>query len=350
MHKLIEAGKQLLAVKFVFEFSLVDKFPPVPLLKAYVNDVKQSAKSIRDKGNHSLRAMVTSSCLYSSMKFTYLFCYFMHSFEVSKSAFDIYTNYCFISQNEAAVKEVNALKSVLKYIEDHKLESEYPPKILEKRINEIISKKINKKRSAEDMVHGKMQQQNNRQHKTQQLDGSNLSRSTAVATHTTVQTLANTHSIMQPYQQAHLPNAGLMMLDKNCFYVSSLIRPYGLTSSSNLTVSPCTAPPTATPYMILKPEVSGFSGSNQNIVKYLGNQDIASYSGSTLTVNPYSSSVVGAYTTAGGTIVHPAKLSPKSSNVYMPEPQLPSAYYSTATAYGGEYNVPPQYHPQYYPQ
>lgn len=58
IQKLISKGKQLLAIKFVFEFMLTEKFPPVPLLKAYLKDVKNLAKKVRKDGNESRMALV----------------------------------------------------------------------------------------------------------------------------------------------------------------------------------------------------------------------------------------------------------------------------------------------------
>uniref|UniRef100_A0A7N0U263 FRIGIDA-like protein n=1 Tax=Kalanchoe fedtschenkoi TaxID=63787 RepID=A0A7N0U263_KALFE len=277
VQKLIEADKQLLAVKFICEFALAEKFPPVPLLKAYVNDVKQNAKNVLNKGNHSRQAM-----------------------------------------NEAASKEINALRTVLRYVEDHKLESEYPPKVLERRIEEIKSYKNNKKRPAADVVNGTMQQRLKHQAKGQQPGDSRRFRNAAIAAPSEVQTQeAIIRSSMIGHQPAHLPSA---------------------------------ASSTVTPYMTLNPDVSGFSGSNLNVARYPGNRDVASYSAFIPGVDSYGSSLAGLYSTAGAPVIHPAKPSPKSSYMYLPEAQLPSAYHSTATAYVGGFSVPPQYHPQYYPE
>ncbi|KAL9691357.1 hypothetical protein QQ045_011778 [Rhodiola kirilowii] len=283
VQKLIEAEKQFLAVKFICEFALAEKFPPVPLLKVYVNDIKQSAKNIRDKGNNSPRAM-----------------------------------------NEAATKETNALKTVIKFIEDHKLDSAYPPKILENRIEEIRRSKNNKKRPAANMGNEKIQQQHYMQPKGHQPSGSKRYRSTSIATPRTVPSQEESvRSSMRSYQPAHLHAA---------------------------------ASSTVTPYMIPSSDVSGFSGSNPHLAQYLGNQNVAQYLGSQdvvpysgCTVNSHESSPAGVNTTAGVAVVHNAKTSPQTANMYVAEPSL-SAYYSSATAYGGGYNVPIQYHPQYYPQ
>lgn len=58
IQKLISKGKQLLAVKFIFEFELTEKFPPVPLLKSYLKDAKKLAKKVWKKGNESHVSLV----------------------------------------------------------------------------------------------------------------------------------------------------------------------------------------------------------------------------------------------------------------------------------------------------
>lgn len=51
-------------------------------------------------------------------------------------------------QNEATAKESGALKSVIKVIEDLKLESEYPPTFLQKRLEQLEKEKADRKRNA----------------------------------------------------------------------------------------------------------------------------------------------------------------------------------------------------------
>lgn len=58
INKLLSQGKQLLAVKFVFEFQLTDKFPPVPLLKEYLKVSKKLAKKVCREGKNSLKSLV----------------------------------------------------------------------------------------------------------------------------------------------------------------------------------------------------------------------------------------------------------------------------------------------------
>lgn len=88
--------------------TLWNKFPPVPLLEAYVTQSKEMAQEIKKNGKNSKQA-----------------------------------------QSEAASKEMGALQSVLKAIEDCKLEKQYPLEGLEKRIIQLEQQKDNnKKRNA----------------------------------------------------------------------------------------------------------------------------------------------------------------------------------------------------------
>ncbi|XP_077211187.1 truncated FRIGIDA-like protein 1 [Tasmannia lanceolata] len=110
IQKLARMGKQLQAVKFVYAFGLVDKFPPGPLLKAYLKESKKVAQEIRKKGNNSA-----------------------------------------VSQNEATAKEIAAVKAVIQSVKEHKLETEFSSMNLENRISQLEQQKAqraNKKRAA----------------------------------------------------------------------------------------------------------------------------------------------------------------------------------------------------------
>ncbi|CAJ2633835.1 unnamed protein product [Trifolium pratense] len=95
IQKLIERGKHVLAVKFIFHFKLEDKTPPVPILKAFVNDAEQQAKRLAAEGK---------------------------------------------SLNERTSRQIHSLKSVIKVIETYNLDSEFPRASLEKRIDELNKK------------------------------------------------------------------------------------------------------------------------------------------------------------------------------------------------------------------
>ncbi|KAL5541564.1 hypothetical protein UlMin_009274 [Ulmus minor] len=107
IEELIGRGQQLDAVHFTYEVGLVDKFPPVPLLKAFLKDAKKAAASILEDPNNTGRA-------------AYL----------------------------AARKEQSALRAVIKCIEEYKLESEFPPENLKKRLEQLEKGKTEKKKPA----------------------------------------------------------------------------------------------------------------------------------------------------------------------------------------------------------
>ncbi|KAJ4980661.1 hypothetical protein NE237_031498 [Protea cynaroides] len=107
IQKLINKGKHLEAVKFVFAFGLVDKFPPVPLLKTYVKESKKLAQGIRRKGNDSIP-----------------------------------------SQNEASAREITALRAVIRVVEEHDLESEYSCESIQNRVDMLERQKAERKRNA----------------------------------------------------------------------------------------------------------------------------------------------------------------------------------------------------------
>ncbi|XP_047333734.1 FRIGIDA-like protein 4b [Impatiens glandulifera] len=96
IEELIGKGQQVDAVHFTYEVGLIDKYPPVPLLKAFLKDSKKSANSILEDHNNN-------------------------------------------SGSRAAVakKEQSALRAVVKCIEEYKLEDEFPPENLKKRIDQL---------------------------------------------------------------------------------------------------------------------------------------------------------------------------------------------------------------------
>lgn len=58
IEELISRGQQLDAVHFTYEVGLVHKFPPVPLLRAFLKDAKKAAASIMEDPNNAGRAAV----------------------------------------------------------------------------------------------------------------------------------------------------------------------------------------------------------------------------------------------------------------------------------------------------
>ncbi|KAJ9154301.1 hypothetical protein P3X46_027653 [Hevea brasiliensis] len=106
IEELISRGQQLDAVHFTYEVGLVDKFPPVPLLKAFLKDAKKAAASILEDPDTGRAA------------------------------------------HFAARKEQSALRAVIKCIEEYKLEAEFPPENLKKRLEQLEKTKTEKKRPA----------------------------------------------------------------------------------------------------------------------------------------------------------------------------------------------------------
>ncbi|KAI9390233.1 hypothetical protein POPTR_008G153000v4 [Populus trichocarpa] len=107
IEELISRGQQLDAVHFTYEVGLVDKFPPVPLLKAFLKDAKKAAASVLEDPENTGRAA-----------------------------------------HLAARKEQSALRAVIKCVEDYKLESRFPPENLKKRLEQLEKAKTEKKRPA----------------------------------------------------------------------------------------------------------------------------------------------------------------------------------------------------------
>uniref|UniRef100_A0A7N0VKI1 FRIGIDA-like protein n=1 Tax=Kalanchoe fedtschenkoi TaxID=63787 RepID=A0A7N0VKI1_KALFE len=103
--ELISRRQQLDAVHFAYEVGLVEKFPPAPLLKAYLRDAKKSILTATGDHNSSNRAT-------------------------------------------SGRKEQSALRAVIKCIEEYKLETEFPPDNLKKRLEQIEKAKTEKKKPA----------------------------------------------------------------------------------------------------------------------------------------------------------------------------------------------------------
>lgn len=104
---LVNSGKQIEAVNFAHAFGLTEKFAPVPLLKEYLKDAKKASQASLKSGNNSTAA-----------------------------------------QNEANTKELSAYRAVIKCIEEHKLESQFSPDPLQKRVAQLEKAKADRKRSA----------------------------------------------------------------------------------------------------------------------------------------------------------------------------------------------------------
>ncbi|XVF66669.1 hypothetical protein PTKIN_Ptkin10aG0055600 [Pterospermum kingtungense] len=73
IEELISKGQQLDAVHFTYEVGLVDKFPPVPLLKAFLRDAKKAAASILEDPNNAGRAAVYPYVLIDNLLYSLQF-------------------------------------------------------------------------------------------------------------------------------------------------------------------------------------------------------------------------------------------------------------------------------------
>ncbi|KAK1428546.1 hypothetical protein QVD17_17382 [Tagetes erecta] len=104
---LVNNGRHIDAVNLAFAFELTEQFSPVTLLKSYLVEAVKVPSNVK-AGNSSPTA-----------------------------------------QNDVSDKELSALKAVIKCIEEHKLESEYPLDPLQKRILQLEKAKADKKQATE---------------------------------------------------------------------------------------------------------------------------------------------------------------------------------------------------------
>ncbi|KAL5548552.1 hypothetical protein UlMin_003783 [Ulmus minor] len=206
IQKLITKGKHLLAVKFSLEFKQTDKFPPVPLLKTFVEESKSLSKKVCVEGNNSLK-----------------------------------------SQNEANAKEISALRQVIKVIEDHNLENEYPKGHLERRVEQLEKQKAGKKRPAANLPHPQKKQPVKGNQAQQRHKGNKRARTEAP-------TFRTPNTGIPSYQQLPVGSAP---------YVSSSAAPYGMSA---------VAPPIAS-YTASSAELYGLAGAPMS---YPGNPNAAS--------------------------------------------------------------------------
>ncbi|CAE6228415.1 unnamed protein product [Arabidopsis arenosa] len=104
---LVNSGKQIDAVNLAFAFELTEQFSPVSLLKSYLTEARRSSTQGRP-GNASPAV-----------------------------------------QDEFNERELTGLKTVIKCIEEHNLEEQYPAEPLHKRILQLEKAKADKKRATE---------------------------------------------------------------------------------------------------------------------------------------------------------------------------------------------------------
>ncbi|KAK7299965.1 hypothetical protein RJT34_10796 [Clitoria ternatea] len=235
VQKLIEKGKHILAVKYVFQFNLADRIPPVPILQAHVNESQKLAKRLSQEGKPA---------------------------------------------TEIRAREIHALKSVIKVIENHNLESEYPRASLEQRIAELTHRKANVNHGASAFAAKPPPHQH-------QQSGIKRPRTSAPLGPAAVQNNISASSTIHHYQQPHFQSPSLLPENPNP-YMSLPSMPYG-------------------GMMAPTPAISAYTGHS---------------------TGPYG--VDGVPVGPNGNFGHQGGSVPNSS-----EPHVPSGYYDTASAYGG---------------
>ncbi|CAK8560138.1 unnamed protein product [Lathyrus sativus] len=104
---LVNSGRQIDAVNLAFAFDLTKQFSPVSFLKSYLKDARNSCSPVK-RGNSSPTAQI-----------------------------------------EVSERELIAHKAVIKCIEEHKLEEQYPLEPLLKRVVQLEKAKADKKRETE---------------------------------------------------------------------------------------------------------------------------------------------------------------------------------------------------------
>ncbi|OVA01003.1 Frigida-like [Macleaya cordata] len=109
---LISSGRQIDAVHFVQAFKLTENFPPVPLLKTYLKDLRRNSQGKIGSSGGAVGV-----------------------------------------QNDANAQELAALKAVIRCVDEYKLEAEYPLDPLQKRVAQLEKSKADKKRMGEVVKH-----------------------------------------------------------------------------------------------------------------------------------------------------------------------------------------------------
>ncbi|CAI8584273.1 unnamed protein product [Vicia faba] len=206
IQKLIERSKHILAVKYIFHFKLTDKMPPVPILKACVDDAQKLGKRLASEGK---------------------------------------------SLNEIKSREIQALKSVIKVIESYNLDSEFPRASIEQRIDELNKqRRVGGKTVAPAFAAKPLLQQ-------QQLSGIKRPLTTAPFG------VGNATSTIYQYQQPHFQPTSLLPEHPNP-YTSMPPAPFGMKAPTP-NVPSYTVPSTAPPYGLDGVSMAPNGNLNQSI-------------------------------------------------------------------------------------
>ncbi|BAT88541.1 FRIGIDA-like protein [Vigna angularis] len=188
VQKLIDKDKHIPAVKYILEFNLADKIPPVPILEAAVDEAKKLGRKLSEEGN---------------------------------------------SSSESTAREIHTLKLVINIIENFKLETEHLRASVEQRIEQLKKQKTNNKRStpapASKPQHKQQQQQQKRNMQKQQQTWIKHPRASAPVVATAV--LKNANSAMHRYQQTRVHPSGLFPEHPNPYWSSPAV-PSGMMAST----------------------------------------------------------------------------------------------------------------------
>ncbi|KAJ6740403.1 FRIGIDA-LIKE PROTEIN 3-RELATED [Salix purpurea] len=111
VESLLNDGKQIDAVRFIHAFQLTEVFPPVPLLKTYLKDLRRNSQNTQRKGGNSGGGAGV--------------------------------------QVDGNALELAALKVVIRCVEEYKLEADYPLDPLQKRLAQLEKSKSDKKRAGD---------------------------------------------------------------------------------------------------------------------------------------------------------------------------------------------------------
>ncbi|KAG9459280.1 hypothetical protein H6P81_003788 [Aristolochia fimbriata] len=118
--ELIKNGKEIEAVYLANDCGLTQQFPPIPLIKAYLKNSRRNANNVLKNGNYSAAA-----------------------------------------SEDAGNLELNSLRSIIKCVEDHKLESEFTLDMLRRRLSQLERVKAEKKRNTVNKPQNKRVRGNN---------------------------------------------------------------------------------------------------------------------------------------------------------------------------------------------
>ncbi|KAJ9688470.1 hypothetical protein PVL29_014235 [Vitis rotundifolia] len=136
--ELVKSGKEIEAVYFASESGLTERFSPVSLLKSYLHNSRKNATTILKNGNYSTAATVC-------------FASYLSQFPIVSSILIYYLQILLIwlmFQEESGNVELNSIKTIIKCVEDHKLESEFSIDSLRKRATQLEKAKVERKKSS----------------------------------------------------------------------------------------------------------------------------------------------------------------------------------------------------------